>query len=180
MKKKETNKRKILNFTNENKRKYLEEHFYYEIDTIRHLYKQLYDICKQYPDERYSEEVFYRKNIFLDSFLIHARLLLNFFYPKRNESGQPIDGWRNAVFAEDFIENYIPRFPEEVIKGYLKNITNRIGKDVAHLTINRSFRSEDEKPWEVDNIWSVLRTEIENFEIHISKEYPELKKLFLK
>lgn len=79
-------------------------------------------------------------NALLESFVIHARVLLAFLYA---EKPRPDD-----VIAEDFLPS-----PDEWPKirlpktELLKTIHRRVGKEAAHLTYARLDVTPETKPW---------------------------------
>jgi hypothetical protein len=79
-------------------------------------------------------------NALLESFTVHARILLDFLFaikPKKDE-----------VIAEDFFRN-----PEEWRRTRppktetLKKVDRRVAKEVAHLTYARQKVTAQTKPW---------------------------------
>jgi len=74
------------------------------------------------------------RNALIESFLIHARSLVDFFYRD--------NPWEDDLIAEQYIEGWKdirPSIPEQ-----LATLRRRVGKEIAHLT---SVRTEDGKPW---------------------------------
>jgi hypothetical protein len=76
------------------------------------------------------------KNAILDSFLIHTRALLSFFYAYNPH--------KNDAIAEDYFsssEEWINMRP--IKSDYLEGVHNRISKSVAHISYVRNKSSWD-------------------------------------
>jgi hypothetical protein len=92
-------------------------------------------------------------NALLESFAIHVRALLGFFY---SENSQDDD-----VIAEDFFlepdkwKNNRPLKTET-----LKNANRKANKEIVHLTYERLNVTTDQKPWEFDKIANDLQVVI--------------------
>lgn len=82
----------------------------------------------------------YLLNAILESFLIHARNLIDFFYL---DSPRPDD-----VVAEHFIKNWNRQRPP--VTDLLKNTKSQANKHLAHLTYQR--RSLDQPSWAFERI----------------------------
>jgi len=81
-------------------------------------------------------------NALLESFVIHARNLLDFLYPKKNL-------WPDDVIAGDFFDDpksWISERPSKSEK--IASLHNRAGKEVAHLTYARLDVTPETKPWQ--------------------------------
>jgi hypothetical protein len=79
-------------------------------------------------------------NALLESFVIHARALLDFLYAERPRS--------DDVIAEDFLSspNDWPKIrPPKT--DLLKTIHRRVGKEAAHLTYARLDVTQETKLW---------------------------------
>jgi hypothetical protein len=77
------------------------------------------------------------KNALLESFTLHARALLAFFY---SDKPRPDD-----VVAEDFIPDWPSMRPNEPTAFQALQI--RVGKEIAHLTYERLSVTEAAKQW---------------------------------
>ena len=85
-------------------------------------------------------------NALIESFTIHTRVLLDFFYLDR--PNQPDD-----VIACDFFnekETWINNRPKKT--ELLKRTSKRVGKEVAHLTYKRVEITENDKQWHFGKI----------------------------
>jgi len=89
-------------------------------------------------------------NAFIESFVIHARVLLDFFYPFKPR--------QDDVIVTDFFDR--PKTWEEARPektDILKTIHKRVGKEAAHLTYSRQKVSEEQKAWDHENIARDIR-----------------------
>jgi hypothetical protein len=80
-------------------------------------------------------------NALLESFAVHARVLLDFLYTDSPR-------YDDDVVASDFFtkpEEWGDIRPEKSEK--LDNIHHRVGKEVAHLTYTRQLLTEEMKQW---------------------------------
>jgi len=79
-------------------------------------------------------------NALLESFTVHARILLDFLYTERAQ--------KDDVIAEDFFEAPLVwhqvRPPKSEI---LQKVHRRVAKEVAHLTYARQDVTPETKPW---------------------------------
>ena len=79
-------------------------------------------------------------NALLESFTVHARVLLDFLFAENPR--------RDDVIAEDYFSS-----PDEWSKiranksDKLKNLHGRVGKEIAHLTYFRQIITPDLKEW---------------------------------
>jgi hypothetical protein len=86
------------------------------------------------------------KNALLESFAIHVRALIDFFFPP--SSAKPTD-----VLCTDFTAtaSYSSTLPPK-----LTEVRNRVHKEVAHLTYDRQLVSEEAKKWNLGIILSEM------------------------
>jgi hypothetical protein len=107
-------------------------------------------------------------NAVLESFTIHARVLLDFLFADKPRS--------DDIIAEDFFAE-----PEEwaVLRGVmppaLVEVNRRVGKEVAHLTYSRLEVTPSEKSWQFLEIASDMENVMARFCNHVSPEYLELQ-----
>ena len=120
-------KRGIKIRTNEELKK-VSEHLYYEIWMLNET-SQLSD----------SNTV--KNNALIESFSIHARVLLDFLYKTQ---GRPDD-----TFATDFFDD--PQKWQDYIQEkaeVLSEIKRRVAKEIVHLTYKRLEVTPEEKKWD--------------------------------
>jgi hypothetical protein len=93
------------------------------------------------PSEAESEAA--RVNSDIESFTVHLRALLDFFYTAPDKA-RPDD-----ILAEHFFHDpqVWYRARPELSEARLKSIRNRIGKEIAHLTYKRLFLTTPQKLW---------------------------------
>lgn len=95
-------------------------------------------------------------NAILESFAIHVRVLIYFFYSEKPQ--------RDDVVAEDFFSNseeWIRIRPE--ITVLLRTAKRRADKEVAHLTYTRNKVTPEQKPWNIVEITEHLRDVVSAF-----------------
>jgi hypothetical protein len=85
-------------------------------------------------------------NAFLESFTIHSRALVQFFFaatPKTDD-----------VIAEDYFQNTETwRSLRGSLPAALNPVNARVGKEIAHLTYARLSVTPEEKGWNITEIW---------------------------
>jgi hypothetical protein len=102
-------------------------------------------------------------NAFLESFAIHSRALVQFFYAKSPQA--------DDVIAEDF-------FPEahqwQSLRGALPDaltpVSRRVGKELAHLTYARLDVTPEAKRWDIRQVWESLSGVIDLFIQNVDRE----------
>ena len=92
------------------------------------------------------------RNALLESFSIHARTLLDFFFPAiapppRDDDLLASDYFQSAGRWED-VRGELPRD--------LIDVRRRVGKEIAHLTITRLDVTPETKPWNFPAIAAAL------------------------
>ncbi len=96
-----------------------------------------------------------KKNAYLSSFAIHARNLLDFFYPPAGPKAWPRP---DDVIAEDFFDSPLEWRDKRVSKSNtLQAVNRRVGKEVAHLTYERLLTMSKGKPWPNSTIANEMR-----------------------
>lgn len=96
------------------------------------------------------------RNALLESFTIHARVLLDFLYAE--------DPHRDDVIAEDFFQSpdvWLKARPQK--PPSLDFISRRVGKEVAHLTYARQGVTPEAKSWPVQAILADFETVLRAF-----------------
>jgi len=113
------------------------------------------DVVKTSDDKPDREDVRVINNALIESFGIHVRSLLDFFYAKKKH--------KNDVLAEHFYSTpneWIKLRPEKSDKE-LKKIKDRVNKEIAHLTYDR--QKVKEKSWPFSQILKDLNKVIDIF-----------------
>lgn len=95
-------------------------------------------------------------NALLESFVMHARVLLEFLFPEnpRNDDLVASDYFDSP---EDW-EKARGKLPPELVR-----VRKRVGKEVAHLTLARLTVKLEEKPWDFAAIAAVFGALMEKF-----------------
>ncbi len=93
----------------------------YETSRILSSFEELYSDIEHYKTIR---------NALIESFTIHARLILDFLYGRRKK---PTDVIASDYF--DHVKDWKEVRPKKSDK--LKNINRRVGQEIAHLSIER-------------------------------------------
>ena len=95
-------------------------------------------------------------NALLESFAIHVRALIHFFYADSRQ--------RDDVLAEDFFEDPSAwRSSRPAKTSVLTSAKKRADKEVAHLTYSRQKVTPDKKPWHYIPIYDDLQATIAAF-----------------
>ncbi|QTN45090.1 hypothetical protein H7683_19210 [Ectopseudomonas mendocina] len=99
----------------------------------------------------------------LESFVLHFRVIYDFFYKKRH---RPDDVVACDFFATDDEWPTIRREPSEI----LRTSRARADKELAHLTYVRLIRTYDEKHWQVAAIAQELHVIMSTFLESVTKD----------
>lgn len=141
----EKEKRKTI-LSREELIKFSEEHLYYEMWMLISIEKELRTAIQGTP----------KCNAFLESFVIHAAILIEFFYNKGNHP--------DIARASDYIMNG-QEWQESIppYKRYSDLIRNRRNAEMAHLSYKRLSVLPEKKPWRIDLIALQLRVLFNQF-----------------
>lgn len=126
--------------------KFSEEHLYYEMWMLISIEEELRTVIQDTP----------KCNALLESFVIHAAILIEFFYSKGNHP--------DIARASDYIMNgqkwqeCIPPYGR-----YSELIRNRRNEEMAHLSYKRLSVLPEKKPWRIDLIALQLRVFFNQF-----------------
>jgi hypothetical protein len=102
-------------------------------------------------------------NSLLESFAIHVRALIGFFYPENPRS--------DDILAEDFFENEGTWKSLQPVKTEtLSNAKKRADKEIAHLTYTRLDLTPEQKSWEFLKIFDDLQVPIKVFLGNVNKD----------
>lgn len=135
----------FLSISDEERKEYLKRYFMYEVRMLFFALRKNIEL-KQYPLQ-YKEDPVNYQNIFLEDFLLHAKVLLEFFYDlEKKKTSQYIEAWH---FYES-LEDYKKILPQKT--SSIKLVEKRINPELSHLGINRMFVVPDQKGWNVVKI----------------------------
>jgi hypothetical protein len=107
----------------------INDHLPYEIDMLRGLFRQLFGkVEPSEPDQRIQHFAQ------IESFCIHARSLLDFFYGAKSSKD-------DDAMVTDFATGYTPPFDptKEPLKSRLKSLRCKLNKQIFHLTEKRTI-----------------------------------------
>lgn len=103
-------------------------------------------------------------NAMIESFVIHLRVLIEFFYP----SGNPRE---DDVIAGDYFDEISDwERIRPTISGLLDEARKRAHKDLAHLTYTRISRGDGEKKWAFADLLNELDSLMKLFLSKASKD----------
>lgn len=129
----------------------LEEHLKYEIWMFRETCKQL----------NLRQETQFERNLLLESLPTHIRILIDFFYGKKDEKN-----YCNDLVAQDFLLNNViwinERPPQTEL---LKDVKNKADKQLAHLSRWRvKIEKDNKKDWDWQRISEDIEKVIKSFD----------------
>lgn len=96
-------------------------------------------------------------NAFLETFLLHARCIVDFLYA--DQATHPDD-----VIAKDFFSNtesYLNQLPQ--ISESLGKLKRRAGKELAHITYARLEVTPEIKIWQTSSLWKEINNVLSIF-----------------
>lgn len=100
------------------------------------------------------------KNAVLESFLIHLRNLIHFFYASKPS--------QDDVFVQDFFEPSTPMvIPAK--SSTLETAQKRANKEIAHFTYTRNWKTKEDKQW----VLHILTAEMTLLFIKFLKSVPK-------
>ena len=141
--------------------RYLAEHFSYEISMLRFTDSKIdrlipeRDRCEQEGSESKRREYNTEINMALETFLVHWRGLIEFFYypgEKRKKKRYPDDKRAYDFVERDKWEKVRGEMPKRFCEWY-----KRTGKEIAHLTSSRKYGTLPQKGWP----YKEMRAELE-------------------
>src|SRR3989304_9955978 len=116
------------------------EHLAYEIQTLWHATSILNSLARQPIDHWFTTAI---RNVYLDSFAIHARVLHDFLFSLR-----PID---DDIVALHYVENWASICPPKT--PLLNTLPTKANKQVAHLTYKRIEYEQSGKGWDFTGVF---------------------------
>ncbi len=102
-------------------------------DALEYEIRMLNDVADMLPN--HLSGVIH--NTLVESFVVHTRILIEFFYPTKSDS--------DTMIAPDFFTD--GNQWERDIPGWLKEIRTRVHKLLAHLSYSRVLKYKDDKEW---------------------------------
>ena len=85
-----------------------------------------------------------KNNAYIESFVIHARILIEFLYGESNRN----DDIRAADYVDGWWDNYISKNKPLEKSEFIKNIKKKANLMAAHLTKAGSMYSDKDKEWD--------------------------------
>lgn len=127
---------------------YLAEHFSYEISMLRFADSKIDGLIpKKNRFERERNESKQREcnaeiNMALETFVMHWRALIEFFYDDRKKKK-----WPDDMRVYDFVDGSKWEKAIGNMPSWIRNLNCRAGKEIAHLTSSRKYGAPPEKSW---------------------------------
>lgn len=124
---------------------YLTGHFNYEISMLLFADSRIDGLIpernrfEREGNKSKQEECTAEINMALETFVIHWRALIEFFYKTERRPGD--------MRADDFINRNKWQKTRESIPCWVKDLNSRAGKEIAHLTSLRKYGTPPEKNW---------------------------------
>jgi len=164
--------------TDDDKRRYLEEHFFYEVKMLMYSFEQLTKSSKYGGEHRTSltdisppgiqqawesgsrDALFL--NMALETFLLHASNLREFFYGDRKR-------FPGEARSSDFLDLWETLRPKESME--IERVKDRAGKELAHLTYERVYGTPPGEEWSYGKIFSEFLEVIRIFLKNLPEEY---------
>ncbi len=136
------------------------EHLHYEINM---LISTAQSLAKA---QQVLDQTQFNLNVLLESFVIHARALMDFMYDDKP--------WEDDVVAAKFFDSPKQwtkvRKPLVNLSEELQKVNGRVGKEVAHLTLKRNEITAETKKWQFGKIAQELKTSFDIFLEHVPKD----------
>lgn len=122
------------------------EHLAYEID----MFRATADLLAAGSLQNTAVE-----NAVLESFTVHARALVQFFF-------RPHKTYDDDMLAEQYVENWASVW--ESVPAALVKVNERVGKEIAHLTFERLRIAPAAKSWDIAEISRAMSVLIDDFQ----------------
>jgi hypothetical protein len=143
----------------------------YELSMFDYLYKKLESLfphCKMYdpgnvllPGTGGASDDEMEVSSLLESFLLHSRVLLDFFYYQNTRE-------KDDLRAGDFLDHWGTRSRSEC--QYLHVSYQRLNKSLAHLTLKRIEYATTGKEWDIHAIYAEIKKVAEEFTAYLPPE----------
>jgi len=164
--------------TEDDKKRYLEEDFFYEVKMFMYSFEQLTkpsNIGEEHKAsvtyinipsiQRALESGFgdaFFLNMALETFLLHARNLREFFYGDRKK-------FPDDVRSSDLLDQWETLRPKESME--IERIRDQAGEELAHLTYKRMHGTPPGKEWSYRKIFSEFLEVIRIFLKNLPEKY---------
>lgn len=150
-------KEQELTRSSEEKRKFLDEHFRYEVDMLYHSFVKLVEF-QQASDQPSI-------NMALETFIFHARNLMHFLYEDSRRK-------KRDARAYDFLPSKdVWRSARPKKTASLQMVEERVDPEMAHLTYKRPYGTPEKKQWPCGNILTDLIKVVNVFLEQLPDEY---------
>lgn len=113
----------------------------------------------------------YNKNSILESFIIHARNLIDFFNGKESKKDDDIL-LRDFNVNKDLYKVFVYH-PLELEKTEIEKQYDRMCKEISHLTYKRT-NNENFKQWDLDDIKKIITERFNGFITEIKSSMPNI------
>jgi len=120
-------------------------YFNYEVDMLHFANSKLNklvperDRFKREGNKSKQGECTAEINMALETFVVHWRALIEFFYKTERRS--------DDMRVDDFIDKSKWQKTRESMPSWVKKLNCRAGKEIAHLTSSRKYGTPPEKNW---------------------------------
>lgn len=123
---------------------FAEQHLLYELEMLTRVAYRLHDHPPIRPDPIVESAL-------IESFAVHARNLLSFFYDEPRKEDDAVAG--------DFVSGWqAPGLPAD-----LRDLAVQVNKQIAHLTYTRARLTEQQQRWYVAKIGRALAEIMDEF-----------------
>lgn len=122
-------------------------------------------------DAQSTLEKQYSESNYLESYLLHARVLFEFYYKSQSEKMERVRD--DDCIAEDYIDKAQTFYIERVPKEELESAIERINKEMAHLSYDRLGRTP-KKSWSIMPIHEMIQKTTTAF----YRSLPEYRKAY--
>jgi hypothetical protein len=140
------------------RKEYLKEHFMYEVRMLFFALQQNLILTNKILAGEVNLRML--NNMALEDFLLHAKILLEFFYDFKKSKASYICAWH---FFNN-LDEYKRILPDKT--AAIKKVENRVNNEISHLGANRFNGTPTEKSW---NTVPVLHDFMKLVKIFINK-----------
>jgi len=129
---------------------YSGEHLLYELQIF------------QWIVNNFPTEASFQRSVFVESFAVHLRNLIDFFYTS------PLKAQGDDIVAGDFF-NSPGEWNPGTIPTTLDSARQRANKEVSHITYKRKSANDTTKPWPVSDLFSEVNAVSRQFAAEASR-----------